>query len=287
MGSAGTWAVWLVGRAFRVQTYNCWAGCLFMISIHGIVLFGLIADGQRQNSIGHAVGFICGRVASGDICFICIALSSLTGTAFGAIPSAAVLANVGLGASTSPTFLNPITSAVESSSSKPIVVAQGLPAVKKGLVDCILAGQYIDFTELPPAKGRTKTLSNVLDGQIVLLQASDYLQAKRLITDLGIWIQCFSLYAAIILTKQPERATSLLLYQASIAKLSQKFKWPSWIIYDNSFRQEAADCAKQDWSKIDPSLHAQCFTGMSISAEGWCSLCHSVEHLKHNCPLNP
>ena len=159
--------------------------------------------------------------------------------------------------------------------------------VKKGLVDCILAGQYIDFTELPPAKARTKTLSNVLDGQIVFLQASDYPQAKRLIPDLGIWIQCFSLYAAIILTKQPERATSLLLYQASITKLSQKFKWPSWIIYDNSFRQEAADCAKQDWSKIDPSLHAQCFTGMSISAEGWCSLCHSVEHLKHNCPLNP
>ena len=93
MGSAGTWAVWLVGRAFRVRTYTCWAGCLFMISIHSIVLFGLIADGQRQNSIGHAVGFICGRVASGDICFICIALSSLTGAAFGAIPSAAVLAN--------------------------------------------------------------------------------------------------------------------------------------------------------------------------------------------------
>ena len=57
-------------------------------------------------------------------------------------------------------------------------------------------------------------------------------------------------------------------------------------IYDNSYRQEAADSAKLDWAKIDPSLHAQCFTGMAISSEGWCSLCHSVEHLKHNCPLN-
>ena len=28
--------------------------------------------------------------------------------------------------------------------------------------------------------------------------------------------QCFSLYMAVILTKQPERATSLLLYQFSI-----------------------------------------------------------------------
>ena len=131
-----------------------------------------------------------------------------------------------------------------------------------------------------------KALNSMLDGQVVLLQTSDFLQAKRLIPDLGIWIQCFSLYMAVILTKQPERATSLLLYQSSIAKLSQKFKWPVWVIYDNSYRQEAADSAKLDWAKIDPSLHAQCFTGMAISSEGWCSLCHSVEHLKHNCPLN-
>lgn len=118
------------------------------------------------------------------------------------------------------------------------------------------------------------------------MRASDYLQAKRIIPDLGIWIQCFSLYAAVILTKQPERATSLLLYQSSITKLSQKFNWPSWVVYDNSYHHEAADSGQQNWSKIDPSLHTQCFTGMAMSAEGWCSLCHSVEHLKHNCPLN-
>jgi hypothetical protein len=104
--------------------------------------------------------------------------------------------------------------------------------MKKGLVDNILAGHYIDFTELPPAKGRAKTPSSLLDGQIVLLQASDYLQAKYIIPDLGIWMQCFSLYVAVILTKHPESTTSLLLYQSSIAKLNQKFKWPSWVVYE-------------------------------------------------------
>ena len=173
------------------------------------------------------------------------------------------------------------------SASKPVVVAPGLPALRKGLVDSILAGHYVDFTELPPAKGRTKALNSGLDGQIVVLQAAEYLQAKRLIPDLGIWIQCFSLYTAVILSKSTERGTSLLLYQSSIAKLSQKFSWPFWVIYDNSYRQEAADTGKLDWSKIEPSLYAQCFIGMAISSEGWCSLCHSVEHLKHNCPLNP
>ena len=210
---------------------------------------------------------------------------SFAGTSFGMLPSASALASLGLGPSTTPAIHWPIPSSVESAG-KPVVIAPGLPGLKKGLIDSILAGQYIDFTELPPAKGRTKALNSMLDGQVVLLQTSDFLQAKRLIPDLGIWIQCFSLYMAVILTKQPERATSLLLYQSSIAKLSQKFKWPAWVIYDNSYRQEAADSAKLDWAKIDLSLHAQCFTGMAISSEGWCSLCHSVEHLKHNCPLN-
>ena len=193
--------------------------------------------------------------------------SSFAGTRFGGLPSASILASLGLGPSTTTSTHGPIPSVVESTATKPIVIAPGLPALKKGLVDSILAGQYVDFTELPPAKGRTKALTSMLNGQIVLLQASDYLQAKRLIPDLGIWVQCFSLYMAVILTKQPERATSLLLYQSSIAKLSQKFKWPAWVIYDNSYRQEAADTAKQDWSKIDPGLHAQCFTGMAISSE--------------------
>ena len=90
----------------------------------------------------------------------------------------------------------------------------------------------------------------------------------------------------VILTKYPDRATSLLLYQSSIAKLSQKFKWPSWVIYDNAYRQEAADNSKEDWSKIDSSLHSQCFMDMAITTEGWCSICHSVEHIRRNCPLN-
>ena len=119
------------------------------------------------------------------------------------------------------------------------------------------------------------------------MQVSDYLQARCLILDPCIWVKSLSLYniMVIILTKQPERATLPLLYQSSIAKLS---RWPAWVIDDNSYRQEAAaDTAKQDRSKLDPCHHAQCFMGMGISSEDWCpSACNSVEHLKHNCPLN-
>ena len=83
--------------------------------------------------------------------------------------------------------------------------------------------------------------------------------------------------------KQPKRIPDLLAYMATIAKASQKYWWPSWLVYDQNFRQ-AAESGNCEWSKIDPNIYAQCFNGMAISDEGWCRHCHSIEHAAENCP---
>ena len=120
-----------------------------------------------------------------------------------------------------------------------------------------------------------------------LLRSSDVLQAKKLIPDFGTWVQCFMLYSAVIIQAQPHRAHSLLSYAATIAKLSLKYKWPSWAVYDNAYRQQAADNGCTDWAKEDGILHVQCFAGMALRQEAWCSLCHSLDHLLDSCPLRP
>ena len=38
---------------------------------------------------------------------------------------------------------------------------------------CIGAGEYIDFTELPPAKGKPKTVLTQLEGYPILLPLQD------------------------------------------------------------------------------------------------------------------
>ena len=72
---------------------------------------------------------------------------------------------------------------------------------------------------------------------------------------------------------------------STIAKASLKYVWPSWIVYDQNFRQEAAHSGLKDWAHVNPSIYTQCFTGMTISQEGWCSLCQSIDHGTDNCPL--
>ena len=157
-------------------------------------------------------------------------------------------------------------------------------------MDLIRADRYVDLGELPHAKGFSKpltSLSHCLEGQVVLIQAADLLHSKKVIPDYATWAQCVSIYTAVVLTAHPERASSLLTYNAAIAKLSKKFKWPSWIVYDHNFRTEAADTGRTDWGKIDGSIYAQCFAGMSLSAEGWCTLCKSMDHTRETCPYRP
>ena len=214
--------------------------------------------------------------------------------ATGSIPSALITTPASLASLLSggiqPAAITPSLAGAAAGSYKAtdtIVVAPGVPALKRSLVDLILAGKFADLGELPPARSYGKTpaaLTSDVEGKIVLLQAADYVRSQKHISDLSTWMQCFAIYSAVLLTKYPERAQSLLMYSAVIARLSKKFRWPSWIIYDQYFRQEAADTGKTDWSKIDSSIHTQCFTGMSLSAEGWCSICTSMDHTKYTCP---
>ena len=52
------------------------------------------------------------------------------------------------------------------------------------------------------------------------------------------------------ITKEPELAKNLLAYMLLIVKCSLKYKWPSWVVYDLHFCQDAAEVGLKDWSKV-------------------------------------
>ncbi len=158
-----------------------------------------------------------------------------------------------------------------------------LDPLPKRTLERMRAGEYIDFAELPPAKGKGRLVSNALEGQVIVVQAADLLQSRKIIPDFATWVQCFGLYATAIATHQPERLPDLMAYQGTIARCSLKYKWPSWVVYDQNFRQEAAGNAGQPRARVDPSMYAQCFTGQEISGENWCRKCQSLDH---NCPYS-
>lgn len=164
--------------------------------------------------------------------------------------------------------------------------APGLPAISKKLFDAIRAGSYVDFAQFPAAKGRSIP-PNSLEGQIVLIQASELVQTQRLVPDFATWVQCFAIYAAITIAHSPKRSQGLMAYMLNIAKASIKFQWPSGVVYDQNFRMEAANTPSMDWSKVDPSIYSQCFSNMAKSAAGWYQMCYSIDHCTESCMIKP
>ena len=163
----------------------------------------------------------------------------------------------------------------------------GLPLITKKVMEHIQRGEYVDFAELPPAKGKGKLPAHGLEGQVVVVQAADLVRSRRIIPDLATWMQCYAIYVAVKGAHSPDGVPELMAYQAIIAKASRKFKWPSWVVYDQNFRQEAASCAGQSWARVEPSLYAQCFTGQEVQGEGWCTTCQGVDHTTADCPFQP
>lgn len=168
-----------------------------------------------------------------------------------------------------------------------VSVGMGLPSLPRKMVDRIRANEYVDFAELPPARGKGRPMSQAMEGQVIVVQAADLLQSRRVIPDLATWSQCFALYVAVLAPHQPARLLELMSYQSLIAKASAKFRWPSWVVYDQNFRQEAAGNSHMSWAKADPSIYAQCFTNQALSGENWCDKCHSLDHPSSKCPSRP
>ena len=110
-----------------------------------------------------------------------------------------------------------------------IQVGSGLASLPKKLVEKIEAEEYIDFSELPPAKGKGRSMTQAFEGQIIVVQAADLMQTRKLIPDLATWVQCFGLFMAVVARKRPDRVPDLIAYMATIAKASQKYQWPAWI----------------------------------------------------------
>lgn len=165
-----------------------------------------------------------------------------------------------------------------------VSLGTGLAPITKRMADRIKAGEYIDFSELPPAKGKARSVPQSLEGQVIVVQAADLLQDRKLIPDLATWTQCFALYTAVVASHDPGRVPDLMAYQSLVARTSRKYKWPSWLVYDQNFRQEAAGHPGICWAKVDPSIYTQCFTGQEITAENWCGRCQGLDHATPNCP---
>ena len=161
-----------------------------------------------------------------------------------------------------PTYPEPLPPATsrqptrpESSALPPVMFSSCLPPVPAKLVQRIQDGLFIEMGELSPDR----------------LDSSDHLasdqaassQKIQQVTSIIEWVQCFSVFTAVIHRSQPERTLDLLGYQNLVIQTSLLCQEGRWTVYDRCFRLKASALGLQQWSTIDITLWNLAFLEMS------------------------
>ena len=81
------------------------------------------------------------------------------------------------------------------------------------------------------------------------------LPARPPIQDITTWVEKFSLMAAILATRFPEKAPELFAYQASIVRAERNFEGRRWVTYDRCYRREALATKDLNWSAPNLRLY--------------------------------
>lgn len=81
----------------------------------------------------------------------------------------------------------------------------------------------------------------------------------------------------VVSLRHPEVIADMMAYMVMIVKAAEEYAGLAWVRYDEAFRSQAAAKKDAQWSKVSPSLFAQCFTGRAHN-QAHCDLCLSSLH---------
>ena len=106
------------------------------------------------------------------------------------------------------------------------------------------------------------------------------------IQNLSIWVEKFSIMAALLASRYPHKAPELFAYQAAIVRAERNFEDQRWVIYDSCYRREALVNKDLDWSVPNACLYNEAFTGRARAIPR-CNYCLQEDHATRSCSLNP
>ena len=109
---------------------------------------------------------------------------------------------------------------------------------------------------------------------------------RRELPDMLSWLQCFSLYAAVVGSKFPEKIQDLWAYQATIIAEHRRCGGRGWCLYDAGFRQQFVSNESAEFGKLNQALYATTFLAYG-SVGQFCGSCLQTDLSQEDCALNP
>ena len=108
----------------------------------------------------------------------------------------------------------------------------------------------------------------------------------REVPDLLSWLQCFSLFAGVVISRYPDKAKDSFAYQALMIYEARRNGGKGWALYDSFFRQQIISLSDTDFGKMNQSLYASTFLALRGRGQ-FCSGCMGADHTFEDCALHP
>ena len=164
---------------------------------------------------------------------------------------------------------------------EPFALAGSLPMIPENLVEKILKGQYVDLSDLLQAKKSTGTSgSSATESGL-----TQRYKRREFTKDETSWIQCFTVYTAIVCSQDPGRHNDLLGYMVIMSNEGRRFKYQGWLTYDEMFRQSVVKSKSKVWYELNGTLYANTFLSQQKAECVTCQTCSSPDHHTSQCAL--
>lgn len=138
--------------------------------------------------------------------------------------------------------LPPLVASSSTSTSEVIGTDPAIPTSLQVLslpAKLILELEYVDMGELVPESWRHQD-----DDQKCCHRRT---QRKGPVTDILLWLECYSSMVAILSSKYPDKTPQLMGYQRTIVKAHRSFTGEGWVTYDACYRRKTTFTKSLDW----------------------------------------
>ena len=111
-------------------------------------------------------------------------------------------------------------------------------------------------------------------------------QRRGPVTDILLWVECYSSLVGVLSTGFPTKTPELMAYQRTIVRAHRSFLGEGWVTYDTCFCRRAAATKSLDWGQVDFTLYNETFTGRAKPISR-CRHCSSEHHTSTECSFAP
>jgi hypothetical protein len=159
-------------------------------------------------------------------------------------------------------------------------LGEGICPLPDHLKKKILNLEYVDMADLRPEAW----LMASSDAEARNNLTSLFGRRKQPVTDVSVWVQCYSSLVSVLVEKYPQYIKHFLAYQSTIVMGAKRSNSLSWVAYDAAYRRKAACTKSLFWGTVDQYLYTVWFANQAHGPA--CISCFSTDHTTDQCPSN-